>query len=92
MSSECLNLQEVCNKLGAAAVPVNYKELATKEYCLSMGADPEPLAKYGTYECPPDDDIVKKARTLVLTFGGAFPYIDSNLEFDSWAHFENHSS
>lgn len=58
MSKECLNRQEVSNKLDSGAVSVNSKELATKEYCLSMGADSKPLEKYGTYECPPDDDII----------------------------------
>lgn len=66
MSKECLNRQEVCNKLNAGAVSVNFNELATKEFCLSMGADPVPLEKYGSYECPPDDDIIESSGFTVM--------------------------
>lgn len=59
MSSECLSQLQVAKKLKYPQTAGFTNELATKRDCIKMGADEEKLTGYSSYECPPDDAIIK---------------------------------
>lgn len=67
---ECLTNGEVGVKMGNKPTHVDVsREYSTKERCIyDYDADPNPLAKYSTYECPPDKDILPYSQDLVVTY------------------------